>query len=96
MSAADVREALKSPLETLPLFWANEAKAPAYHDDYQPLSVHGAYITGLEAAKDVRRFLKLRGNAREFAEYYRKKYDVTIKAKRLGRPDTATSEARSV
>lgn len=54
-----VREALKNPISTLPVFWAGEATAPAYHPDYQPLSVHGAYMSGVKVAEDVDLFLKI-------------------------------------
>lgn len=54
---ASMRQVLRDPRETLPLFWAGEATAPAYNPQYQPLSVHGAYISGVGAAADVRDFL---------------------------------------
>lgn len=69
-----VREALKNPLTTLPVFWAGEATAPAYNNRYQPLSVHGAYISGIEVAKDVNRFLKNRHDMASFGQYYTNKY----------------------
>jgi putative NAD(P)-binding protein/flavin-dependent amine oxidoreductase len=53
------RETLRSP--TLPLFWAGEATAPAYDPRYQPLSVHGAYISGVEVAYDVLDYLRRAG-----------------------------------
>ncbi len=69
------REALKNPLQTLPLFWAGEATAPAYRRSYQPLAIHGAYISGKEAAIDVLHFLnKARGDTAKFGRYYRGKY----------------------
>lgn len=69
-----VRETLKNPLTTIPVFWAGEATAPAYNNQYQPLSVHGAYISGIEAAKDVSRFLKNRYDMASFEQYYTSKY----------------------
>lgn len=68
----EVRETLKSPLKTLPVFWAGEATAPAYNQRYQPLSVHGAYISGIEVAKDVARYLM---KSDDFEQYYKKKYE---------------------
>ncbi|OQZ00989.1 MAG: hypothetical protein B6D35_04530 [Candidatus Brocadia sp. UTAMX2] len=65
------RETLKNPLATLPVFWAGEATAPAYDSQYQPLSVHGAYISGIEVAKDVDQFLM---NRASFGQYYKNKY----------------------
>ncbi len=70
--AATAREKLKSPLETLPLFWAGEATAPAYNPRWQPLSVHGAYKSGVEVAKDVGHFLDQ--GEQSFRTYYEKKY----------------------
>lgn len=55
---AGMRQILRDPSETLPLFWAGEATAPAYNWQYQPLSVHGAYISGVGVARDVRAFLE--------------------------------------
>ncbi len=52
-----LREELRDPRDSMPLFWAGEATAPAYRAEYQPLSVHGAYISGVEAAKDIREYL---------------------------------------
>lgn len=68
------REALKDPRPTLPLFWAGEATAPAYDRGYQPLAVHGAYVSGVRAAEDVRKYLQLGGDPARFDKYYRKKY----------------------
>lgn len=69
------RERLKDPRETLPLFWAGEATAPAYDRRYQPLSVHGAYISGVRVAEDVDHWLSdSGGDAGEFDRYYRKRY----------------------
>ena len=73
-----VREALKSPLDTLPLFWAGEATAPAYNRDYQPLAVHGAYISGVEVAKDVAQYIRGGMNQPAFAGWYRQKYDPAV------------------
>jgi monoamine oxidase len=66
------REALKSPLETLPVFWAGEATAPAYRKHYQPLSVHGAFISGMTVAEDVIWYLNNPGQ--DFTQHYRQKY----------------------
>ncbi len=55
---ARMRATLRDPRPSLPLFWAGEATAPAYNRGYQPLSVHGAYISGFEAARDVTEFLR--------------------------------------
>lgn len=69
------REALKNPRNTLPVFWAGEATAPAYDRRYQPLAVHGAYISGVRVAEDVRHWLEVSdGDAAELDRYYRKKY----------------------
>ncbi|MGQ3685008.1 MAG: NAD(P)/FAD-dependent oxidoreductase [Candidatus Loosdrechtia sp.] len=70
----NVREELKNPVETLPVFWAGEATAPAYNNKYQPLSVHGAYISGVEAAKDVMVYLEKQGDKASFEKYYHEKY----------------------
>jgi len=69
-----VREVLKSPLGTLPIFWAGEATAPAYNNLYQPLSVHGAYISGVEVAQDVVTYLENMNNLASFNKYYQDKY----------------------
>lgn len=75
MEAGKAREALKDPRDTLPLFWCGEATAPAYDPDYQPLAVHGAYISGLRCAEDVLHYLKDAGaDAAKFKAYYRKRY----------------------
>jgi hypothetical protein len=74
VAVPELRELLKSPLETLPLFWAGEATAPAYDRDYQPLAVHGAYISGVEVARDVASYLGGGLSPRRFAAYYRRKY----------------------
>ena len=69
------REALKDPRQTLPVFWAGEATAPAYDKGYQPLAVHGAYISGVRAAEDVHAYLNDHGgSAAKFGTYYKKKY----------------------
>lgn len=52
-----LRMTLRDPRDTLPLFWAGEATAPAYNAKYQPLAVHGAYISGVGAAQDVKEYL---------------------------------------
>lgn len=73
----NAREALKSPLETLPLFWAGEATAPAYDLRYQPLSAHGAYRSGLGAASDVLAylgFLESGGTVEHARERFRNDY----------------------
>jgi len=75
MEPTRAREALKNPRETLPLFWAGEATAPAYQPGYQPLAVHGAYISGLRAAEDVHHYLTVcGGDPKRFDAYYRQKY----------------------
>lgn len=71
----NVRETLKNPLETLPVFWAGEATAPVYNNQYQPLSVHGAYISGTEVAKDVIEYLENPGDKSSFIKYYNEKYE---------------------
>ncbi len=77
---AKARELLKSPLETMPIFWCGEATAPAYNPDYQPLSVHGAYISGYESAKDVGWYLN---NSRaNFKNYYNRKYALNPRTER--------------
>jgi hypothetical protein len=77
-----VRENLKSPIGTLPVFWAGEATAPAYNNQYQPLSVHGAYISGIEVAKDVATYLEDSDNIPSFNKYYSNKYK-EISAKKV-------------
>ena len=73
-----LREALRDPTASLPLFWAGEATAPAYNRKYQPLSVHGAYISGRGAAEDVAEFLD-RGASREaFRESFARKRDKAL------------------
>jgi hypothetical protein len=75
MLAKEAREALKDPRETLPLFWAGEAVASAYDPKYQPLAVHGAYITGVRAADDVLQYLNVdSGDAARFDHYYKLRY----------------------
>ncbi|MDH3603919.1 MAG: FAD-dependent oxidoreductase [Candidatus Tectomicrobia bacterium] len=75
LKVIELREALKTPLETLPVFWAGEATASAYDSDYQPLSVHGAYISGVRVAEDVEYYLTVaNGQANQFDRYYRDKY----------------------
>jgi hypothetical protein len=75
MLAKEAREALKDPRETLPLFWAGEAVASAYDRRYQPLAVHGAYISGVRAADDIQHFLNVDGgDAARFDAYYRQRY----------------------
>lgn len=88
MKVAEVREALKNPRETLPVFWAGEATAPAYDPNYQPLSVHGAYISGVRVADDVHKYLKVfRKNEKRFNDHYKKKY-----AKKKGTRDPVIEE----
>ena len=70
------REALKSPLATLPVFWAGEATAPAYHRKCQPLAVHGAFMSGLRAAEDVSWFLN--NPNQDFPKFYREKYHFVV------------------
>jgi monoamine oxidase len=75
IKVTQAREALKNPRTTLPLFWAGEATAPAYDPGYQPLSVHGAYISGVRVAEDVHQFLeKHKKNAEQFRAYYKERY----------------------
>lgn len=75
MEVTEARETLKNPRETLPLFWAGEATAPAYHRKYQPLAVHGAYISGAMAAEDINHYLKVCNSDKKcFDKYYRKRY----------------------
>ncbi len=75
MEVTQAREALKDPRKTLPLFWAGEATAPAYDPGYQPLSVHGAYISGVRAAEDVHHYVKVcEKDPDRFGAYYIKKY----------------------
>ncbi|WP_420347337.1 flavin monoamine oxidase family protein [Pelagibius sp.] len=75
MLAKEAREALKDPRDTLPLFWAGEAVAPAYDRHYQPLAVHGAYITGRRVAEDLLHFLNdAGGDPAKFARYYAQRY----------------------
>lgn len=75
MLAKQAREALKDPRDTLPLFWAGEAVAPAFDRRYQPLAVHGAYISGRRVAEDVLHYLQVDGgDANRFGRYYRTKY----------------------
>lgn len=75
LPAKKAREELKNPTGTLPLFWAGEATAPAYDPDYQPLAVHGAWMSGVRVAEDVLHYLKIaQGDAAKFRFYYRKRY----------------------
>jgi monoamine oxidase len=75
MEPTGAREALKNPRETLPLFWAGEATAPAYQPGYQPLAVHGAYISGVRAAEDAHHYLTLcEGDPKRFEKYYKRRY----------------------
>ena len=75
MLAKEAREALKDPRDTLPLFWAGEAVASAYDRKYQPLAVHGAYISGLRAADDVLHYLTaVDRDAARFDAYYKQRY----------------------
>ncbi len=67
---ARVRGTLRDPRPSLPLFWAGEATATAYNPDYQPLSVHGAYISGFGAARDVAEYLRLGASADAFRSFY--------------------------
>lgn len=71
----NARELLKNPLKTLPVFWAGEATAPAYNNQYQPLSVHGAYISGIEVAKDAVAYLENPDDKSSFEKYYNEKYE---------------------
>ncbi len=71
------RETLKDPRDTLPVFWAGEATAPAYKHKYQPLSVHGAHYSGRRVAEDVLHYLRdAGGDAAKFKKYYKKRYGV--------------------
>lgn len=73
----EAREAIKDPRDTLPVFWAGEATAPAYKEKYQPLSVHGAHYSGRGVAEDVLHFLKdAGGDAAKFKAYYKTRYGV--------------------
>ncbi|WP_340117210.1 NAD(P)/FAD-dependent oxidoreductase [Pelagibius sp. 7325] len=75
MLAKDAREALKDPRETLPLFWAGEGVASAYDRKYQPLAVHGAYISGVRAADDILHYLNnAGGDSAQFDGYYKQRY----------------------
>lgn len=75
MLAKEAREALKDPRETLPLFWAGEAVASACDRKYQPLAVHGAYISGVRVADDVLHYLQAAGgDAAKFDQYYKLRY----------------------
>ena len=75
IAAASAREALKDPRETLPMFWAGEATAPAYDPTYQPLAVHGAWRSGVVAAQDIRHFLNdSHADAGRFGRYYKDRY----------------------
>ena len=104
LKVVELREALKTPLETLPVFWAGEATASAYDIDYQPLSVHGAYISGVRVAEDVAYYLTTaQEQAGPFTTYYRDKYPphthtssfwdlLLTKVVFGGRPETETEE----
>ena len=75
MAASAAREALKDPRESLPVFWAGEATAPAYDPHYQPLAVHGAWRSGVCAAQDIHQFLNhCGGDAARFGAYYKDRY----------------------
>ncbi len=77
MAASAAREALKDPRQSLPVFWAGEATAPAYDADYQPLAVHGAWRSGVCAAQDIHQFLNdSHGDAGRFGAYYKDRYSV--------------------
>lgn len=78
-AVSGLRRTLRDPRETLPLFWAGEATAPAYHTSYQPLSVHGAYISGVGAAKDVEEYLMSHA-AESFRNAYEAKQTTTLVA----------------
>lgn len=93
LQVGEVRETLKDPRETLPLFWAGEATAPAYDPNYQPLSVHGAFISGVKVAEDVQKYLDLAANADQFRNYYQQRYAPAIQA--LTAPTTRRAEATS-
>lgn len=69
------RQALRNSRWTLPVFWAGEATAPAADREYQPLAVHGAYISGKRAAEDIHHWLTVSDdNPKEFDRYYRTRY----------------------
>lgn len=75
IAASSAREALKDPRESLPVFWAGEATAPAYDPTYQPLAVHGAWRSGVGAAEDIHHFLNdSHGDAARFGRYYKDRY----------------------
>jgi monoamine oxidase len=57
LSVLDARAALKNATDTRPVFWAGEATAPAYDAAWQPSSVHGAYVSGVGAAREVNGYL---------------------------------------
>ena len=52
------RRILADESDSLPVFWAGEATAPTYRDRYQPLAVHGAYISGVGVAGRVDQYLR--------------------------------------
>ena len=70
-----------------------EATAPAYDSNYQPLSVHGAFISGVKVAEDVHKYLDLAANADQFRNYYQQRYAPAIQA--LTAPTTRHAEATS-
>ncbi|TKS60849.1 MAG: hypothetical protein EWM73_03049 [Nitrospira sp.] len=57
IGARAARRQLMDPDPTLQVFWAGEGTAPAYDGDYQPSSVHGAYISGVGVARRVWEYL---------------------------------------
>lgn len=85
MEVHRARLGLMDPRETLPLFWAGEATAPAYDRAYQPLSVHGAWRSGARVAEDVGFWLtRAGGDAGRFHTYFRERYGVRTFFQRLG------------
>ncbi len=75
LAATEARLALMDPRDSLPVFWAGEATAPAYNRLYQPLSVHGAYITGRKVAQDVRFFLGMaQAEPARYSDYFHARY----------------------
>lgn len=55
INVRSARRALASSRETKPLFWAGEAT----QFEIQPASVHGAHASGLRAAKEIYKYLRL-------------------------------------
>lgn len=92
---AGMRQILRDPRESLPLFWAGEATAPAYNPQYQPLSVHGSYISGVGAAADVREFLATDASAAAFRNRMAEELDEPV-AVASAMSDESTEEPATV